>query len=143
MRGDSQATTNQLTTTYAPLIDDLAVGNMVMLADGTIALHIEEKNADWARCRVVGGGIIRSRQGINLPGAKLSVASLTEADMTNAIWAAKNEVDFVSLSFVRKAVDVSLLKEMLRSQGSAARSSPKSKSPRPWINFRRCVRPMG
>ena len=52
---------------------------------------------------MTGGGTIRSRQGINLPGAKLSVASLTEADMANAIWAAKNDVDFVSLSFVRKA----------------------------------------
>ena len=78
---------------------------------------------------MTGAGIIRSRQGINLPGAKLSVASLTEADMTNAMWAAKNEIDFVSLSFVRKAVDVLLLKELLKSQGSAAMTIAKIEKP--------------
>ena len=75
---------------------------------------VTAKEHGQVRCRVTGAGIIRSRQGINLPGAKLSVASLTEADMVNAIWAARNEVDFVSLSFVRKAVDVLLLKELLK-----------------------------
>ncbi|MEX2175107.1 MAG: pyruvate kinase, partial [Pirellulaceae bacterium] len=81
------------------------------------------------RCRVTGGGTLRSRQGINLPGAKLSVASLTEADMINAIWAAKNDVNIVSLSFVRKAVDVLLLKELLRSQGSQAMVIAKIEKP--------------
>src|SRR5207253_2544773 len=87
------------------------------------------KKDGQVRCRVTGGGIIRSKQGINLPGVKLSVASLTEADMVNAMWAAKNGVDFVSLSFVRKAVDVLLLKELLRSQGSSAMTIAKIEKP--------------
>ena len=102
-----------------------------MLADGTVSMVVIAKTADEVRCQVIGGGIIRSRQGINLPGAKLSVASLTEADMTNAIWAAKNDIDFVSLSFVRKAVDVLLLKELLQVAGLAGDGrSPRSKSRR-------------
>jgi pyruvate kinase len=118
-----------LTSTYPTLVHELAVGNSVMLADGTVSMVVIAKSSTEVRCRVTGGGILRSRQGINLPGAKLSVSSLTEADMVNAIWAARNDVDFVSLSFVRKPVDVLLLKELLRSQGSQAMTIAKIEKP--------------
>jgi pyruvate kinase len=127
--GTKSTAPDELTCTYPSLISELAVGDPVMLADGTVSMTVVGKEHGQIRCRVTGGGIIRSRQGINLPGAKLSVASLTEADMTNAIWAAKNDIDFVSLSFVRKAVDVLLLKELLKSQGSAAMTIAKIEKP--------------
>jgi pyruvate kinase len=120
---------DELTCTYPALLAELVVGDNVMLADGTVSMVVIGKEQGQVRCRVTGSGPIRSRQGINLPGAKLSVASLTEADMTNAIWAAKNDVDFVSLSFVRKAVDVLLLKELLKSHGSAAMTIAKIEKP--------------
>jgi pyruvate kinase len=129
IRGVKSAAADELTSTYAPLVSELAVGDNVMLADGTVSMVVTGKSADEVRCRVTGGGIIRSRQGINLPGAKLSVTSLTEADMANATWAAKNGVDIVSLSFVRKPVDVLLLKELLRSQGSQAMVIAKIEKP--------------
>jgi pyruvate kinase len=118
--GDKANADDELTCTYATLVNELNIGDSVMLADGTISLTVIGKSADEARCKVIGGGVLRSRQGINLPGVKLSVASLTEDDMTNAVWAAKNDVSFVSLSFVRSAVNVLLLKELLRSHGSTA-----------------------
>src|SRR5262245_59280910 len=120
---------DELTCTYPALIAELSVGDTVMLADGTVSMVVIGKEQGQVRCRVTGSGPIRSRQGINLPGAKLSVASLTEADMTNAVWAAKNDVDFVSLSFVRKAVDVLLLKELLKSHGSGAMTIAKVEKP--------------
>src|SRR5262245_48748839 len=120
VKGTKSTQPHELTSTYPALIGELGIGDSVMLADGTVSMTVIATGPGEVRCRVVGGGIIRSRQGINLPGAKLSVTSLTEADMANAIWAAKNEADFVSLSFVRKAVDVLLLKELLRAQGSTA-----------------------
>ena len=64
----------ELTTTYEPLVDELAVGDRVMLADGTVSLVVEERGKDFAQCRVVQPGLIRSRQGVNLPGVKLSVS---------------------------------------------------------------------
>jgi pyruvate kinase len=127
--GTKSSAPDELTATYPTLITELAVGDNVMLADGTVTMVVTAKEQGQVRCRVTGAGIIRSRQGINLPGAKLSVASLTEADMVNAIWAARNEVDFVSLSFVRKAVDVLLLKELLKSQGSRAMTIAKIEKP--------------
>jgi pyruvate kinase len=129
VRGEKPRIENELTSTYASLVSELKVGDSVMLADGTVSMVVVSKTADEARCKVVGGGTIRSRQGINLPGASLKVAALTEADMTNAIWAAKNEVDFVSLSFVRKAVDVQVLKELLKAQGSQAMVIAKIEKP--------------
>jgi len=70
---------------------------------------------------VIQGGLVRSRQGVNLPGAKLSVPAMSDEDRANALWAANMEIDFVSLSFVRTPVEVRTLKEMLRARGSKAK----------------------
>jgi pyruvate kinase len=121
VRGTASEVPGEFTTTYAPLIDELAVGDSVMLTDGTVSLVVEERNSDWARCRVIQGGTVRSRQGVNLPGVKLSVAAMSAADWQHAEWAAAAGIDFVSLSFVRSAVEVKLLKELLRTRGSTAR----------------------
>jgi pyruvate kinase len=111
---------NQLSSTYTRLIDELSVGNPVMLADGTVSMVVTKVAKDAVHCKVTGAGILRSRQGINLPGAKLSVPSMTEADRENAIWAAQQGIDFISLSFVRTPREVVALKELLRSANSDA-----------------------
>jgi pyruvate kinase len=121
VRGTEAHGPGEFTASYGPLIDELGVGDSVMIADGTISLVVEERNATHALCRVVQGGTIRSRQGVNLPGVKLSVAAMSAADWQHAEWAASAGVDFVSLSFVRSAVEVKLLKELLRTRGSLAR----------------------
>ncbi len=118
VRGDSPQRDSELTSSYEPLIDELDAGDRVMLADGTVALRVETVTADRADCVVTGAGLIRSRQGINLPGVKLSVASMLPKDIDNAKWAAKVGIDFISLSFVRKADDVHALKSLLAEHGS-------------------------
>ena len=105
---------------YPRLIDELDVGKRVILADGTVGLVVEEKQSDRLRCRVILPGILRSRQGINLPGVKLSVPSMTQTDLEHARWAAQQDVDFVGLSFVRSASDIKQLKDTLRQHGSDA-----------------------
>jgi pyruvate kinase len=121
VRGDEPHGPNTFTVTYGRLIDELAVGDPVMLADGTISLVVDSRTPDEVRCRVVQGGVVRSRQGVNLPGVKLSVAAMSAVDWQHAEWAAAAGADFVSLSFVRSAVEVKLLKELLRTRGSKAR----------------------
>ncbi|MAI30230.1 MAG: pyruvate kinase [Planctomycetaceae bacterium TMED240] len=110
----------ELTSTYERLIEELKPGDRVMLADGTVSLKVERVQADRAECIVTGGGSVRSRQGINLPGVQLSVPALLERDIENAIWAARNQIDFISLSFVRSSDDVRQLKGLLHSHGSKA-----------------------
>jgi pyruvate kinase len=121
VRGDTSKDAKRLVTTYEPLVDELAVGDRIMLADGTVGLVVEEKGKDFVRCRVRQGGVILSRQGVNLPGAKLSAAALSDVDRENAVWAANVGIDFVGLSFVRQAHEVRQLKDLLKSHGSQAR----------------------
>src|SRR5687768_7759258 len=89
IRGDKKpASAHELTSTYGPLVDELKPGNLVMLADGTVSMTVLSKDENSAVCEVAQEGTIRSRQGINLPGTKLSVPSLTEEDIANVIWGA-------------------------------------------------------
>jgi len=119
----------ELDTTYEPLVDELSEGDRLMLADGTVTVLVEAVGDDWAQCRVVQPGVIRSRQGVNLPGVRLSVPTLGEADRQNAFWAAGNGVDFLGLSFVRSAGDVRQLKELLESRGYDAQVIAKIEKP--------------
>jgi pyruvate kinase len=119
--GDHASTEHELTCTYEPLVDEVQVGDRIMLADGTVSMEIIRKEPDRAHARVIQRGSIRSRQGINLPGTKLSAPALSVVDYENAIWAAKAGIDFVGLSFVRAPGDVQLLKDLIRSHRSSAR----------------------
>lgn len=114
------ASARELTSNYPLLVDELNTGDMVMLADGTVSMRVIAKERNRVRCRVVQPGIIRSRQGINLPGVMLSVPAMTGDDTNNALWAAKSSIDFVGLSFVRSPNEIHALKTLLRSSGSAA-----------------------
>jgi pyruvate kinase len=129
IRGDVSQHAHDLVTTYEPLVDELNVGDSVMLADGTVGMKVLEKGPSFARCKVTQPGPIRSRQGLNLPGVKLSAPAMSEDDRLNAVWAAENQIDFVGLSFVRESKDVRDLKELLRTKGSAARVIAKIEKP--------------
>lgn len=118
--GRAPTAPNELTSTYDPLVDELSIGDQVMLADGTVSMVVEAKEPGRAKLRIVQRGTIRSRQGINLPGVKLSAPAISPADHENAVWAAKAGVDFVSLSFVRSAEEVRALKDLLHANHSHA-----------------------
>jgi pyruvate kinase len=110
----------QLTCTYDRLIDDLEPGDHIMLADGLVAMRVVEKPSSNDRlvCQVDRPGRIRSRQGVNLPGATLRTAALTDKDRDDLAWTLDNRIDYVSLSFVRSAADIVLLR------GAIAAKSP-------------------
>ena len=129
VRGRTAEGPNELTTNYESLVDELSPGDRVMLADGTVSLTVEEVVQDAALCRVVQSGLIRSRQGVNLPGVQLSVPTLGENDREKAVWAAQNEVDFVGLSFVRSADEVCQLKSLLESHCGETRVIAKIEKP--------------
>lgn len=120
IRGETVDQPLTMCSNYERLVDEVREGDSIMLADGIIALQVIAKDANSFRCRVLTSGTIRSRQGINLPGVTLSVSAMMPQDVENAIWAAKNEIDFISLSFVRTAQDVLSLKNLIGSLGSRA-----------------------
>ena len=78
VRGTVSKAPDELTCLYAPLIDEVKVGDAIVLADGIARLTVTEKTADELTCMVVDGGSIRSRQGVNLPATALSIPALGE-----------------------------------------------------------------
>lgn len=120
VRGHQPQAPDELTCSYAPLLDEVKIGDEVALADGIARLQVIDRSADRAACRVIDGGTIRSRQGVNLPATKLSIPALGEIDRRNAIWAAGAGVDFISLSFVRNPEEVRELKALIAAAGSQA-----------------------
>jgi pyruvate kinase len=121
IRGTKSDDPNKLIVTYEPLVDELAIGDRIMLADGTVGMIVVDKAADCVRCKVTQPGSVLSKQGVNLPGAKLSVPAMSDLDRENAVWAARAGIDYISLSFVRHAAEVYELKEMIKAQHSQAR----------------------
>ncbi|MDG3002545.1 pyruvate kinase [Paludisphaera mucosa] len=126
---------HQLTCTYKELADDLEVGQAVLFADGTVGMTVQEKKPGWARMKVTLPGRIRSNQGINVPGAALSVSALTPKDLADLEWTAKHEVSYVGLSFVRHAADVTRLRAELEARGSRARIIAKIEKPQAVANL--------
>ncbi len=120
IRGNEVEQPHQLTSNYQRLVDEVQANDRIMLADGTISLSVTERRANGFTCQVMTAGTIRSRQGINLPGVTLSVSAMRPIDVENAMWGAKNEIDFISLSFVRSPQDVLSLKNLLTSLDSQA-----------------------
>ena len=105
----------RLTCTYEKLVDELELNDRVLLADGTVSMRVIEKHAAERRvvCVVEQAGDIRSRQGLNLPGVALSTPSLTEKDRDDLAWGVANGVDFIGLSFVRSANDITELRQAI------------------------------
>ncbi len=120
VRGEVSHSIDALTCLYQPLIDEVSVGDSIVLADGFVRLEVTRKASDELDCVVIDGGEVRSRQGVNLPGTDLSIPALGERDIDNAIWATGQDVDFISLSFVRNADEVRRLRQILLEHQSSA-----------------------
>jgi pyruvate kinase len=138
VRGAPQAP-NELTSTYEKLVDELTVGDRILLADGSVEMTTVRTTPDAAICRVTSPGAIRSRQGINLPGVRLSVPAMSDVDREHACWAAQQEVDFIGLSFVRNAAEVQGLKQLLRECDSPALAVAKIEKPEALENLESIV----
>lgn len=122
-------------TTYRHFAQDVKCGDAVLLADGSIRLEVLDTDGIAARCRVVTGGPISDCKGINLPGVNLSTPSLTEKDLIDVAFGVDQGVDFVALSFVRRASDVKALRDLLRDKGAAIPVISKIEKPEAWENF--------
>ncbi len=120
--GDDAGRNGGLPIAPAVASEFLEPGHDVLIDDGLVRLHVEERvGGGRARCRVVVGGEVREHKGVNLPGVPIPVPSLTEKDLGDLEFALGLGVDFVALSFVRSAADVRDLQAIIRDRGSAAR----------------------
>jgi pyruvate kinase len=103
---------------YRSLHKDVEIGDKILLDDGNIELKVLAIKGRDIHCRVVYGGVLRDKKGINLPGSRVSSDSLTPADRHDVRFALKMEVDLIALSFVREASDILKLRRFMKRQGS-------------------------
>ncbi len=120
---------------YPGLALDVEVGNIILLADGTVQLNVVEKSGENIICRVSVGGVIASHKGVNLPLSRLSVKAFTEKDRSDLAVGLEEKVDFVALSFVRSADDLSEIREILGKIDHAPMLIAKIEKPQAVENF--------
>ena len=103
---------------YEALARDVRSGDRILLDDGKLALAVLDATDLDVRCRVVHGGTLRDRKGMNLPGVEVSAPALTDKDRNDARFAIELGVDLLALSFVRCAADVVLLRQLIDKAGA-------------------------
>lgn len=121
VRGESSEELHSVNVNYDGLIDDIAVGDTVLVDNGNIHMQVLSKIGHRIRCEVLTPGVMGSRRHINLPGVKVNLPPLTEKDLADVAVGAEMHVDYVALSFCREPSDVDALRKVLREHGSSAR----------------------
>ena len=114
--GDDQ----QVSTNYKDLPRVVTRGTRLLLDDGALSLIVESTTDTDVVCRVIDGGLLGERKGINLPGVALPIDSLTEKDIVDLKWAVQQNVDYIALSFVRRAADCERAKQLINEAGGRA-----------------------
>ncbi len=102
---------------YKTLPEDVKRGDTLLLDDGRIVLWVDQVHGPEIHCRVVVGGILSNRKGINRQGGGLTAPALTDKDREDIKTAAAMQADYVALSFPRSAADVNETRDLLRAAG--------------------------
>lgn len=116
-------------TLYEALPKDVRPGERILLDDGGLELSVLSVSGNDIRCGIVRGGVLRDHKGMNLPGVAVSAPSVTEKDLDDLRVGMEEKVDFVALSFIRRAGDMAPVREALAAAGSNARLIAKIEKP--------------
>lgn len=119
---DVEGTAECVSITYKNIADDIDVGTKILIDDGNVALRCSDilHNGDGTAdviCTVTSGGVVSDRKGVNIPGVKLSMPYLSEVDISDIRFAAKENFDFIAASFVTCADDVISVRKILEEEG--------------------------
>ncbi len=114
---------------YEALANDVNRGDPILLDDGNLELRVQSVKGTEIDCKVIVGGVVKDHKGMNLPGVDISAPSLTDKDRRDALGALELGVDFLALSFVRKARDVRQLRELIQKAGHQTRIIAKIEKP--------------
>jgi len=119
----------KISTTYKSLPNDVEKGDIMLIDDGQIGIKVTGRDKVSVSGQVLYGGLLKSKKGINLPNTKVSIPSLTEKDRSDLDFCLEHEVDWVALSFVRRAKDIVDLREIIQQHGKAVKIVAKIEKP--------------
>jgi len=120
VRGAKSEEKYSVDVNYAGLVNDISVGDVVLVDNGVMRLLVLEKKRNRIRCKVLTKGVLGSRRHINLPGVRVNLPPLTQKDLEDIALGVELKVDFVALSFARKKSDLQELRRVLKKAGSRA-----------------------
>ena len=125
---------------YPLFVKEVKVGDPVLLHDGKKKLEILEIKGNDVICKVLVGGEIKNKRGVNLPGSDITMSSITEKDRVDLQFGLKNNVDFFALSFVRRPEDITELRGIIEKAKSKARIIAKIETPQALKNIDEIIR---
>ncbi len=102
---------------HAALVEDVPAGSAILLDDGNLELLALERSGGCLRARVIHGGELKSRKGVNVPGVMLTIPAITEKDAEDLAFGMEMDLDYFAMSFVRTARDVTDLKRRIALHG--------------------------
>ncbi|QKG57246.1 pyruvate kinase [Hymenobacter sp. BRD128] len=124
------STATRLSTIYLGLARDVKPGDQILIDDGKIELKVLATDRDKeVDVEVVYGGLVKPRKGINLPDSEVSAPSMTEKDIEDLKFGLEHDVDWVALSFARKAEDIRFIKNLIAEAGKTTRVVAKIETP--------------
>ena len=133
-------TKDHIYMSYQEFPRDVKVGEAILIDDGKIKLEVTETNKrDSVKAKVIYGGLLSSNKGVNLPDTMVSLPGLSKEDISNAVFALFDDVDWIGLSFVRKASDILDIKEIIKEQKSSARIIAKIEKPEAMLAIDRII----
>lgn len=112
-RGSGDVEASSIQVNYEDLVNDMDIGDILTVDNGLINLQVLSKEHRTMQCEVIDGGLLKSKRHVNLPGIRVNLPAITQKDRRDIEFAMSQEVDFIALSFVRKASDISELRELL------------------------------
>jgi pyruvate kinase len=115
VRGETREEHHSVDVNYENFVNDISVGDIVLVDNGTIHMRVLAKNGNKVECEVLTPGQLGSRRHINLPGVKVSLPALTSKDLADVAVGLELGVDFIALSFVREAKDILQLRAVISS----------------------------
>ncbi|MDB5083925.1 MAG: pyruvate kinase [Bacilli bacterium] len=111
-------TADRISISYEGLPEDVSPGSRILIDDGLIGLVVEKVEQSEIYCQVTHGGTLKNRKGINAPGVKLRIDSVTEKDIADIRFGIEQGVDMIAASFVRSASDVLTVRRVLEESGA-------------------------
>src|SRR5947207_6413267 len=120
VRGAKSEEKYSVDVNYEGLVNDISVGDVVLVDNGVMRLLVLEKKRNRIRCKVLTPGVLGSRRHINLPGVRVNLPPLTQKDLDDIALGVELKVDFVALSFARKKSDLQELRRVLKKARSRA-----------------------
>ncbi|MBQ3291267.1 MAG: pyruvate kinase [Mogibacterium sp.] len=128
MHNDELTDSEHIYVTYEDIAQDLKPGDAVLIDDGAIELTVESINGESLECKVITGGYLGARKGVNLPGVKVGLPGITDKDIEDITFGLENDFDYIAASFIRDAATIEKIRKMITDAGAKTKIIAKIES---------------